>query len=183
MNREAEEENGKGERRREAADGARVEATRGSSCGEASSRRVRAGGRVGWTRWFYRLALPSRDETRSVGVRGVGVRGAVGVAGRWVGVGPFWSWTRRPQAAAPAPRYFQPFFFFPAYFCLATGRFRCVFPVDFGWVRPYGVAARPNPVGSVACPGGGGGGGALRVRDSMGSLMWRRKGNENFAVS
>lgn len=38
-------------------------------------------GRAGWTRWFYRIALPSRDETRrrSVGVRGVGVRGAV----RW----------------------------------------------------------------------------------------------------
>jgi hypothetical protein len=101
--------------------GARVEATRGSSCGEASSRRVRAGGRVGWTRWFYRLALPSRDETRSVGVRGVGVRGAVGVAGRWVGVGPFWSWTRRPQAAAPAPRYFQPFFSFPHTFAWPPG--------------------------------------------------------------
>lgn len=97
-------------------------------------------GRAGWTRWFYRIALPSRDETRSVGVRGVGVRGAVGVAGRWVGVGPFWSWTRRPQRLRRGicSR------FFPAYFCLATGRFRCVFPVDFGWVRPYGVAARPN---------------------------------------
>lgn len=179
MNREAEEENGKGERRREAADGGRVEATRGSSCGEASSRRVRAGGRVGWTRWFYRLALPSRDETRSVGVRGVGVRGAVGVAGRWVGVGPFWSWTRRPQAAAPAPRYLQPFF--SRILLLGHRAIPMRFPRRF-WVGSAIWRRRAaEPVGSVACPGGGGG--ALRVRDSMGSLMWRRKGNENFAVS
>lgn len=100
-------------------------------------------GRAGWTRWFYRIALPSRDETRrrSVGVRGVGVRGAVGVAVGLAldrfGVGLA---ARRPQRLRRGicSR------FFPAYFCLATGRFRCVFPVDFGWVRPYGVAARPN---------------------------------------
>lgn len=71
----------------------------------------RTGGRAGGGRGGF-IASPSphdsRDETRSVGVRGVGVRGAVPVGGGW----PLgWRWTVSELDSPPAaPRYLQPFF-------------------------------------------------------------------------
>lgn len=134
-------------------------------------------GRAGWTRWFYRIALPSRDETRrrSVGVRGVGVRGAVGVAVGLAldrfGVGL----AARSACAAVFAAVFS------RILLLGHRAIPMRFPRRFLVGSAIWRRRAAEPVGSVACPGGGGG--ALRVRDSMGSLMWRRKGNENFAVS
>lgn len=131
------------------------------------------GGRGGF------IASPSPHETKRVGVAW-GSEGWV-CAVRW-GWPLGWRWTvleLDSPPAAPAPRYLQPFF--SRILLLGHRAIPMRFPRRFLVGSAIWRRRAAEPVGSVACPGGGGG--ALRVRDSMGSLMWRRKGNENFAVS
>lgn len=148
------------EERGEAADGGRVEATRRGVVGRKHRRvALRTGGLGG--RGVDAVVLWPRPlsphETKRVALgsdfRGrVGVRGAVrwGVGWGWLAVGlaldRFGVELDSPPAAA-APRYFQPF---SACFCLAHGRFRCVF--SRRWVRTWRRRAA-EPVGPVACPG------------------------------